>query len=203
MKKLDAHTNDMQNVMLVMPVTVPRDEAIEKKIDRLKVKMFGVTLGKFEVGNTRDVWIPYSLMTYAFLIDRKTIFNKTGSLNREGQLHFIFDYNEVHPFQYDIIDNGELKLKNIDCTKSGAVFLPQSVTDEEAHEKMEWHIQNRILRRIYSTNGKISLEKEKKFYRAAVEMEILYGANQHLRYAYLDDYGVDSEHILGLKYRIG
>lgn len=189
--------------ILIIPATVSRSEAIDRKLDSLKVKLLGFTLGKFEVGEMRDVLVPYSLMTYSFLIDRKTLFNKTGSLNRKGEMSFVFDYNEVHPFQYDLIENGELELKEVDKAKADGIILPSNTTEAEAREKMEWHIQNRILRRIYSTNGKIALVKEKKFYRSAVEIKVFYGVNENVRYAYLDRYGVDSEHIIGLKYRMG
>lgn len=193
----------LKDTMLIIPMTVSRQDAIDKKLDSLKFKMFGKTFGRFDVEEMRDVWVPYSFITYRYLIDRKTIFNKNGSLNRAGELHFVFDYNEAHPFQYDMSDNGELELKKVSQATLNRIFLPPSIDDMQAKEKMEWHIQSRVLRGIYSTEGKISLANEKKFYRAAVEMKVIYGVNENLRYAYLDGYGVDSEHILGLKYQIG
>lgn len=189
--------------ILTIPMTVSREDAIEKKLESLKVKMLGRTFGKFTVGEMRDVWVPYSFMTYHYLIDRKTIFNRNGALNRNGELHFVFDYNEAHPFQYDMPGNGALVLERCGESLSDRTFLPASISEIQAQEKMEWHIQSRVLRRIYGTEGKITPVGEKKFYRGAVEMKVLYGVNENLRYAYLDGYGVDSEHILGLKYRIG
>ncbi|HML36454.1 MAG TPA: hypothetical protein PKA19_03375 [Bacillota bacterium] len=188
--------------MLSTRNVILRDDAIEKKLDSLRVKILGFELGKFEVGEMRDVYVPYSLMTYGFLIDRKTMFNRNGHLNRSGELHFVFDYNEVHPFQYYTEENGELDLIKVDEARSDRLILPSNATAREVQDKMEWHIQTKVLRRTYATGGKITLKAEKKFYRAAVEIKIYYGANENIRYAYLDEYGVNSEHILGLKYRI-
>lgn len=94
-----------------------------KKLDSLRVKILG--FGKFEVGEMRDVYVPYSFMTYGFLIDRKTMFNRNGHLNRSGELHFVFDYNEVHPFQYYTEENGELDLIKVNEAKSDRLILPK------------------------------------------------------------------------------
>lgn len=42
-----------------------------------------------------------------------------------------------------------------------------------------------------------------RFYRPAVELEVIYKRGSiNKRYAYLDEFGIQSEHILGLKYRV-
>ena len=97
---------NLEETLLILTPKRTKDEAIERKLDSLRVKILGFTLGKFEIGEMRDVYVPYSLITYSFLIDRKTLLNRNGALNKSGEISYVFDYNEVHPFQYDSVENG-------------------------------------------------------------------------------------------------
>ncbi len=71
-------------------------------------------------------------------------------------------------------------------------------------EKSQEYIQFKIMKKFYGRNGELDLVVQRLFYRPAVEMEIIYkGENSNLRYAYLDEFAVENEHVLGLKYRVG
>jgi hypothetical protein len=74
----------------------------------------------------------------------------------------------------------------------------------EVREYSETFIQNKILRRLYAAAGELELEDEIPFYRPARRIGIRYRGSETVneRFAYLDAYGVENEHILGLKVRM-
>lgn len=177
-------------------------EAVQSKIRLLRGSFFGRPISRFEVGTVRNVWIPYYYMEYSFLVERNVLFKKRG-IKKEGELALVFDMNEMHPFQYDLYESGSLSLKKGKPDIESGEIIECTNDFSEVRIKSEDYIQFRIMKRFYGTDGKLSLKQKLKFYRPAVELEIIYkGQNSNLRYAYLDEFSVKSEHILGLKYRV-
>ena len=85
---------------------------------------------------------------------------------------------------------------------SERTIVKASISGARALEDVTYYAQERVLRRVFGTRGNLKFTGEKKFYRAAVEMQINYGKESNYRYAYLDDYGVNNEQMVGLRYRI-
>lgn len=179
-----------------------RDEAVNSKIKLLRGNFFGKPIQKFDIGMVRDVWVPYCYLQYHFYVERNVMFKKKG-LEKEGEVAVVFDMNEMHPFQYDYYEDGEIKLKKGKIDDGSRDIIKCVNSFNAVEEKAIDHIQFKIMKRFYGRNGKLTLTKRKRFYRPAVELEIIYkGEHSNLRYAYLDEFAVESEHILGLKYRV-
>jgi hypothetical protein len=156
---------------------------------------------KFQVGQVTDVWVPYCYLEYRFIVERSILFKKKG-LEKNGEVGLVFDMNEMHPFQYDLYESGQLPLKKESLGKEKKIIRSENAMDE-VKAKAEDYIQYKIMRKFYGAEGKLALKRNVLFYRPAVELEIIYkGENKNQRYAYLDEFSVDSEHILGLKYRV-
>lgn len=179
-----------------------RQEAIDSKLKLLRGNFFGRPIQKFDVGRVRDVWVPYCYLQYHFNVERNVMFKKKG-LEKEGEVALVFDMNEMHPFQYDYYESGEIKLKKGKINDGTRTIIKCSNSFHVIEEKAIDYIQFKIMRRFYGRNGQLTLTKRKRFFRPAVELEIIYkGEHSNMRYAYLDEFAVESEHILGLKYRV-
>lgn len=179
-----------------------RQEAIDSKLKLLRGSFFGKPIQKFEIGRVRDVWIPYCYLQYHFHVERSVMFKKKG-LEKEGEVALVFDMNEMHPFQYDYYESGELKLKRGKIDDGSRAIIKCTNSFHEIEEKAIDYIQFKIMKRFYGREGKLTLSERKRFFRPAVELEIIYkGEHSNMRYAYLDEFAVESEHILGLKYRV-
>lgn len=178
-----------------------REEAVEKKLKLLRGNFFGKPIMKFQIGRVTDVWVPYCYLEYHFVVERSILFKKKG-LEKSGEIGLVFDMNEMHPFQYDLYESGQLPLKKEILGKEKRVIRSENAM-ADVKKKAEDHIQYKIMRKFYGAEGKLALKKNLLFYRPAVELEIIYKEkNKNLRYAYLDEFSVDSEHVLGLKYRV-
>lgn len=192
---------DSTKQQYVTAQTLDREEAVEKKLKLLRGNFFGKPIMKFQVGQVTDVWVPYCYLEYRFVVERSVLFKKKG-LEKSGEVGLVFDMNEMHPFQYDLYESGQLPLKKENLGKERTIIHSEN-TMADVKEKAEDHIQYKIMRKFYGAEGKLSLKKNMLFYRPAVELEIIYKEeNKNLRYAYLDEFSVDSEHVLGLKYRV-
>ena len=179
-----------------------RKKAVESKLKLLHGSFFGKQIVKFEIGSVADVWVPYCYLEYDFHVERNIMFKKKG-LVKEGKVAVVFDANEMHPFQYDVYESGSLQLKKgkIKIEEKKVVAASGSVSDMK--KKSEEYIQYKIMRKFYGRNGELTLRKETLFYRPAVELEIIYkGRHSNMRYAYLDQFAIENEHVLGLKYRV-
>ena len=171
-----------------------KEEAIEQKMKFLQPKLFGYPLVNYSLKGMRKVYIPYSLLVFHYVIDRKI------GLRREGEMAVIFDLNEVHPFHYDLADGfntRKLRTENLDGD-----FLPINCTDEEAQEKSINTIQWKGLYRAYRSKGELTLLRSEKFYRPVWELDLDHKGRQFIRYAPLDTYGSSNEHLSGLKIRL-
>lgn len=178
-----------------------RNTAIQEKVKQLHGSIFGKPLINFEIRSERNVWVPYCYLVYHYSLDGKAILGRTFK-PREGEVAVIFDLNEVHPMQYDIYESGDIKLVNKANGKEYEVMEP-NVSQDEMLIKAEEHIQFKIMKRFYGKSGKLKLKKKEMFYRPAVELEVIYkNGCPNMRYVYLDEFGIQSEHILGLKYRV-
>lgn len=181
---------------------VDRQEAIDSKLKLLRGSFFGKQIVKFDIGKVTDVWVPYCYLEYDFHVERNILFKKKG-LVKEGKVAVVLDVNEMHPFQYDIYESGELPLVRgkLDTERKTVIKTTNSFRDME--EKSEDYIQFKIMKKFYGRNADLVLSKRRLFYRPAVELEIIYkGQYPNMRYAYLDSFAVESEHVLGLKYRV-
>ena len=100
----------------------------------------------------------------------------------------VLDVNEMHPFQYDIYESGELPLiKGVPETGNREIIKTEN-SFHDMDEKSQEYIQFKIMRKFYGRNGKLDMAKCRFFYRPAVELEIIYkGENSNMRYAYLDE----------------
>lgn len=189
--------------VLITPASKSKDEAIADKMKMLQTRILGVSLGSYEIGEKREVLIPYAFLTFKYDIERRTVFNKNGALDKHGAISLVFDLNEFHPFHFDEEDGGRIELIKKDKGELRGTFLETTKSEEEMLKKAEWYIQNRLLRRVYSISGKLRLQENTLFYRRATEIKVYSKNVENIRYAYYDRYGTDNEHIFGLKYRLG
>lgn len=193
--------NKVQNKFLHTDAVRDSDQAIQEKVKLLHGSIFGKPLIKFEINSMKKVWVPYCYLVYHYDLPAKGILGKAAK-NREGEVAVVFDLNEVHPIQYDIYENGDLELVN-KINKESFDMIPANINENEMLIQAEEHIQFKIMKRFYGMNGELKLKNKRAFYRPAVKLEIVYkNENSSTRYAYLDEFGIQSEHILGLKYRV-
>jgi hypothetical protein len=59
-----------------------------------------------------------------------------------------------------------------------------------------------MLRRVFHSIPRVELVSQKKFYRPAWELTVEAHGKRFERYAYMDDYLCENEHISGLKVRL-
>lgn len=183
-----------------MPITADRQEAIEDKLKKIQGSFFGRPINKVDVGSVRDVWVPYGYFVYDYQVggDKGIIKSK-----REGQVYIIYDMNERHCLQYDEKESGPLPLEKKDFSGENRVLLKAGAGSKQIFEDVEEYIQMKVMYKTFGRRGKLKLVKHVDFYRPAVELEVFFkGENRNIRFAYLDEYAVKSEHILGMKYRI-
>lgn len=183
-------------------VAVDRQEAVDKKIRLLHGSFFGRPIVKFELSQMKDVLVPYCYLVYHFQTERGTLLRKNG-VEKTGDVGVIFDLNECHPFQYDIYESGDIALVRNCKDSDKCTTLGRKASEKEMTEQSEGYIQDKIMKRFYGRPGQLKLKKKQYFFRPAVELEVTYrNGAVNKRYAYLDDFGIQNEHILGLKYRV-
>lgn len=179
-----------------------RKEAIDSKLKLLHGSFFGKQIVKFDIGRVTDVWVPYCYLEYDFRVERNVMFKRKG-LVKEGVVAVVLDVNEMHPFQYDYYESGELPLIKGRLDTSERTVIQTTNSFREMQEKSEDYIQFKIMKKFYGRNAQLAIKRRTIFYRPAVELEIIYkGQYPNMRYAYLDEFAVESEHVLGLKYRV-
>lgn len=183
-----------------MPITADRQQAIDDKLKRLQGNIFGKPINKLDVGTVRDVWVPYGYFIYDYEVGGdKGLFKR----KREGQVYVIYDMNERHCIQYDEKESGPLPLERKDFSNEKWPSLKVGIGSKQIFADVEEYIQMKIMYKTFGRRGKLKLVKHVDFFRPAVELEIFFkGENRNIRFAYLDDYAVKNEHILGMKYRI-
>lgn len=178
------------------------EEAIKKKMDLLNTKIFGLfSPVSYELKSKKKIYVPYELLVFSYEIHRgKRKDLKRGMFDREGQVGIIFDVNEVHPFHYDLYE--ELKYKKCVLDKVNGSLLPDRCPKEEVEKQSREFVQWRVLQRVFRDLGQVDLIKREKFYRPAWELLVEAKNQEMVRYAYLDGYGQENEHVSGLKVRL-
>ena len=83
----------------------------------------------------------------------------------------VLDVNEMHPFQYDIYESGELPLiKGVPETGNREIIKTEN-SFHDMDEKSQEYIQFKIMRKFYGRNGKLDMAKCRFFYRPAVSLD--------------------------------
>jgi hypothetical protein len=192
------------SAITVLPRAISQDEAVSAKKKKLECRLFGIPTVRFEIESEEKVFVPYRYLVFDFRIDRNSnIGGKSGRLDRNGSVHAILDMNEVHCFEYDYAESGDLREKMKKIIPKRATVMPEKCTDDEAIETAEKYVQNKVLRRLYASAGNLSKACDVSFYRPAYKLAIRYkGKEVNERFAYTDTFGVENEHILGLKFRM-
>lgn len=191
----------MNEVFYFTPAVMNSEEAIETKLRRLRGNFFGKPIMNFETGHVRNVMVPYCYVVYDYKVGGGKGFLKMSE--KTGEIAVVFDMNETHLFQYDVYEGGHLHLEQ--GVIDGNVFslMDSDISDPEILRISEEYIQHEVMNRSYGLKGGLRLKTQKRFYRPAVEIEVIYkGKNSNMRYAYLDGYSVESEHVSGMKHRL-
>lgn len=209
LKKLKGNSDkakelDVADQIIVTEEILNKDQAIDQKTNQLQTKILGMATTKFEIESIEKVHVPYCFYIYDYKINRKTFVNRSGKLDKSGQVAIVFDLNEVHPFEYDLKDEDRLEFAQASKSDIKGRIMKAQCSKNEADDMVIARIQNKILRRLYATTGDLDLIKRKEFYRPAWALAIRYkgSENVNMRYAYADNYAVQNEHILGLKFRL-
>lgn len=199
-KKQKTKQNSEPEGMKCLAAVIPRDVAMQEKLKLLRGSFFGKPMVHVEVASERDVMIPCYFLTFHLTVLRRTA---VKNLDKNLDINIIFDANEKHPFQYDETEEGKLPLKNSFGDKIEREPIKEKASEQEMISLCEDFIQRKVARRFYGREGKITLLRKTLFYRPAVEMETVFkNGRGATRYAYLDGFGIQSEHVLGLKYRV-
>jgi hypothetical protein len=178
------------------------EEAIKKKMDLLNTKIFGLfSPVSYELKSKKKIYVPYELLVFSYEIHRgKRKDLKRGMFDREGQVGIIFDLNEVHPFHYDLYE--DLEFKKYSLEKLDGDLLKDQCPTEDAEKQCREFVQWRVLQRVFRDLGQVDLVKRVKFYRPAWELLVEARNQEMIRYAYMDGYGSENEHVSGLKVRL-
>ena len=178
------------------------EEAIKKKMDLLNTKIFGLfSPVSYELKSKKKIYVPYELLVFSYEIHRgKRKDLKRGMFDREGQVGIIFDLNEVHPFHYDLYE--DLKFKKCSLEKLDGNLLKDQCPTEGVEKQCREFVQWRVLQRVFRDLGQVDLVKRVKFYRPAWELLVEARNQEMIRYAYMDEYGSENEHVSGLKVRL-
>lgn len=188
-------------VMVTMPVCTD-EEAVNKKMKLLQSKLFGLfSPVKYELKSKRKVYIPYELLIFSYEIHRgKKKIARNGMFDRSGEVGIIFDQNEVHPFHFDLFD--DLNLRKANRTELKGDILEDNCTSREVGEKSKDFVQWKVLYRVFRDLGEVKMVERRKFYRPAWELEVEANKKEFIKYAYMDIYGSENEHVSGLKVRL-
>ncbi|MDE8735177.1 hypothetical protein P0G10_18940 [Eubacteriales bacterium DFI.9.88] len=179
------------------------DQAVAEKMKSLNVKFLGLfNPVPYEMVSYRPVLVPYNMLIYYYSMQKGP--QKTKFLNRQGEIAIIFDANEVHGFHFDLVEKERFRTKSNNLSKLDQPFelLQKNCTEQEMEQKCYDMIRYKYLQRISRGRSEIKLRKKNEFYRPAVEMVVAARGKEMVKYAYLDQYALSSEHISGLKVRL-
>ena len=181
-----------------------KDEAIEAKMCSVEPKIFGIKMVRYQQEGMRKVWVPYYFMIYDFKVKRNVFFNKSQVFDKTGRVGVVYDANEMHASHYDVMTDGEIPMVRKKIETMDGIVLPDGGTLEKIIEDAEYSIRRQILFKAYKTmDSQLSQVKIMKFYREAWELEVKYKEKTFIKYAYMDDYGVQNERARGLNTRLG
>lgn len=201
---LNSVLNDGSKKIKLTNSVTTEAEAMEKKQKLLNSKIFGLfSPVNYQLLSARKVYVPYELLIFSYEVNRKeknTDGNKKSFFYRSGKIGIVYDLNERHAFHFDLSEEIEWAIKDID--ELDGEILPDICTREEIQESCLHTIRWKVLNRTYRNVSDISLTERHKFYRPACEMKFECREKEFIKYAYLDAYGSENEHISGLKVRL-
>lgn len=178
-------------------------EAVSAKMKAIHPKLFGLFCPvKYRLVRQEKVLVPYMFIVFDYRILRSGSenLNRRKMFNREGQIGIIFDMNEVHPFHFDLFDDLNLQKKSV--KKVSGEILKCSCSEQEAvagsMECANWQ----YLRRVFHTMPEITVAKKELFYREAYKLYLVCNGKSYEKYAYMDGFGSENEHISGLRVRL-
>ena len=180
-------------------------QAVERKLRFLEARILGFPTVNFTVQSNDLVYVPYRAFLFWFEIGHKPLINRTDSKETKGELAFTFDCNEIHPYEYNLDELGPLEIQKIKLADTGGQVLEEACSREEALSKTEFYINKKVLRQLYGTVGELTLLDDFLFYRPARRLQVVYKGSKSIndRFAYMDDYELQNDHIAGLRSRIG
>lgn len=186
-------------ILITEPVRTDK-QAIDRKMKLVQTKLFGIfTPVTYELVSQRKVYIPYELHTYSYQI-RRGKDDKKGFFDRSGEVGIVFDLNEVHAFHFDLLE--QLAMKKMDKTFLDGDLLADGCSPDEAVRISTETVRWKILHRTFRDMGEVNLVKQTKFYRPAWELKVTANNREFYKYAYLDNYGSENEHVAGLRVRL-
>lgn len=180
-----------------------KEDAIEAKMRSVEPKFFGIKMINYRQKGMRKVWVPCYFMIYDFKVKRNVFFNKSNVFDKEGRVGAVYDANEMHASHYDVLTDGDIPMiKRSLSTMDGDILLDGGDM-KRIIEDTEYSIRRQILFKAYKTmDSELKRVKLVKFYREAWELEMTYKDRTFIKYAYLDDYGVQNERARGLNTRL-
>lgn len=186
------------------PAVSTDEEAVRLKMKQIHPKLFGLFCPvKYKLVSKEKVQIPYELMVfdYRLIRNKKTQeLGKNGIFDRQGEVAVVFDLNEVHAFHFDLYDDLKLKKKRA-CELEGRI-LQTRCSESEALEKSVECVKWQYLRKVFHAVPELTLIKRERFYREAWMLVLTSHGKTYEKYAYLDRYGAENEHISGLRVRL-
>ena len=191
-----------QDFMMVTEAVRTDEEAMQKKMKLLSKKLFGLfSPVTYKLISSRKVYVPYEYLVFSYEIHRgKNKKVKNSMMDRSGKVGIVFDLNEVHAFHYDLLDN--LYLNKASKSELNGQILTDNCSPEEVVNKSRETVQWKVLHRLFRDMGEVELLERKKFYRAAWELKLEANKREFVKFAYLDSYGSENEHVSGLKVRL-
>lgn len=180
-----------------------KEDAIEAKMRSVEPKFFGIKMINYRQKGMRKVWVPCYFMVYDFKVKRNVFFNKSNVFDKEGRVGAVYDANEMHASHYDVLTDGDIPMIKRSLSTMDGDILPDGGNMKRIIEDTEYSIRRQILFKAYKTmDSELKRVKLVKFYREAWELEMTYKDRTFIKYAYLDDYGVQNERARGLNTRL-
>ena len=203
-KMNEAFMNDLGKDMVFVTRTIhTKENAMEAKMRSVEPKLLGIKMINYKQKGIRHVWVPCYFMIYDFKVKRNVFFNKSQVFDKEGRVGAVYDANEMHASHYDVLTDGEIPLEKKAISTMEGDILPDGGDLKKIIEDTEYSIRRQILFKAYKTmDSELKQIKMVKFYREAWEMEMTYKDRTFIKYAYLDDYGVQNERARGLNTRL-
>lgn len=203
-KMNEAFMNDLGKDMVFVTRTIhTKENAMEAKMRSVEPKLLGIKMINYKQKEIRHVWVPCYFMIYDFKVKRNVFFNKSQVFDKEGRVGAVYDANEMHASHYDVLTDGEIPLEKKAISTMEGDILPDGGDLKKIIEDTEYSIRRQILFKAYKTmDSELKQIKMVKFYREAWEMEMTYKDRTFIKYAYLDDYGVQNERARGLNTRL-